>query len=242
MIRKVNMNDLALIELSNTGSTDAPGEVLAQLERAGYLTLRGGAKLTASGRTRAKALTPIAGNLRAMGARANAGRCAHNRRRHVTPVTGGDPNATQFDQWHTLSRTLNTRPIMYGGAITNPEFTTTPTPAPTATTSPQIGFAAGGRWFPLAITPARIEAGRIGGIDLARPQTIFNGSGPKRLMLAVQAVYLAAGGQDDEEGVAVAGTRVSPEQFGRMMADPKTFEAAGRALILAAIEYAKQRA
>lgn len=76
MIRDVSVNDLALIELNSAGATDAPQPVLAQLERAGFLTLHGGPKLTAAGRTRAKALAPCEGNLRAMGISANADRCA----------------------------------------------------------------------------------------------------------------------------------------------------------------------
>jgi hypothetical protein len=76
MIRDVNVNDLALIELNKHGVTEAPEPILKQLERAGFLTLHGGPKLTASGQTRATALAPCEGNLRAMGISANADRCS----------------------------------------------------------------------------------------------------------------------------------------------------------------------
>jgi hypothetical protein len=113
---------------------------------------------------------------------------------------------------------------MYGGAVTNPEITGT-----------AHGFAAGGRWYPLALTRGRIEAARIAGIDLVNVGKLLDNTGRKRLVLLVQAVYIAAGGQDDkQDGIANAGERITPEQFGRMMADPVTFEKAGKALILAA--------
>jgi hypothetical protein len=74
-IRDIGPIDLALIELVRNGTTEAPPQVLGQLQAKGYLTLASGKpKLTASGRTRAEALKPHEGNLRTMAANTAAGR------------------------------------------------------------------------------------------------------------------------------------------------------------------------
>ncbi|VTT99069.1 unnamed protein product [Gemmataceae bacterium] len=75
-IKNVWAGDVALIELTRSGRTDAPGEILAELKHRGHLTLdkSGTPSLTGAGVKRAEALKPCEANLRAMAVNASTGR------------------------------------------------------------------------------------------------------------------------------------------------------------------------
>jgi hypothetical protein len=67
VVKDINVNDLALIELLNQGETEAPRGVLDQLAAQGFVTVSGGvAKLTQDGRERARKLKAAEGSIRAM--------------------------------------------------------------------------------------------------------------------------------------------------------------------------------
>ena len=75
MITDIWTGDVALIEISDAGHTEAPPPVLAELARRGYLTLAGGKPtLTSEGANRAASLKPREMNLRAMFTPANGNR------------------------------------------------------------------------------------------------------------------------------------------------------------------------
>ncbi|VTT97953.1 unnamed protein product [Gemmataceae bacterium] len=129
-------------------------------------------------------------------------------------------------------------------------YGTDPTASQYTTVTPPIGFTAtDGRFFPLALTPERVEAIRdTNGMDLPRVarrglKHLFDGGGPKALVRFAEAVYLAAGGDDDPtaDGVRIGESLVSPEQFGTMLADPTNFERAGQAFVMAVAAYFKNR-
>jgi hypothetical protein len=66
VIKDLSASDIALIELLNTGRTDAPRSVILRLDQLGYVELSAGAwKLSAKGRERATKLAPHEQSLRA---------------------------------------------------------------------------------------------------------------------------------------------------------------------------------
>ena len=89
-VKNVTVADLALIELSKSGRTDAPREVLADLERRGFVAFdrAGRPSLTGRGSKRAEALKPCEPNLRAMAMSAATG--------HIPVRMGGGQAALRF--------------------------------------------------------------------------------------------------------------------------------------------------
>ncbi|MBA4187767.1 MAG: hypothetical protein C0467_07085 [Planctomycetaceae bacterium] len=133
---------------------------------------------------------------------------------------------------------------MYATDPTAPQFT--PTVAAPMDRPPVIGFTdAAGRFFPLAFTAKRVEIAHAIGIDLPRvmasergPSRMFSRSDLASLVRVVQLAIIAAGGDDQEPpGVQLPGAFVSPEDFARLMAVPKTFEAATLAILEAMAAY-----
>ena len=128
-------------------------------------------------------------------------------------------------------------------------YTTDPTAPQFTTVTPPIGFTAtDGRFFPPALPPERVEAIRdTNGMDLARVarrglKHLFDGTA-KGLVRFAEAAYIAAGGDDNPtaDGVRIGESLVTPEQFGKMLADPKNFERAGKAFVMAVADYFKNR-